>query len=119
MSATVRNLDRIGDALDGSMAAGATSIDGITFRVDNPAAAEKQARTAAMAQARATADQLAAASGVQITGVASVSEASVIPNPVNFAADKAAVPAAGGVSTPIQTGSNEVDVTVSVSYLIN
>ncbi len=36
VSATVRDLDRVGDALDGAMAAGATSVDGITFRVDDP-----------------------------------------------------------------------------------
>ena len=119
VSATVRDLDRVGDALDGAMAAGATSVDGITFRVDNPAAAEAQARTAAMAQAKATADQLAAAAGVRITGVASVSETSATPPPVYFAGDRAAAPSAAQVATPIQAGSNQVDVTVAVTYLIN
>lgn len=118
VSATVHDLDRLGDALDGAMAAGATNIGGITFRVDDPTAAESRARTAAMDQARATADQLAAAAGVHVIGVASVSETQASPSPIYYSGDKAAALSAGGVATPIQTGSNEVDVTVAVTYLI-
>ena len=53
---TVRNLDNVGDAIDNSLAAGATTFDGVSFRVDDPAKAEAQARAAAMAQAKAKAD---------------------------------------------------------------
>jgi uncharacterized protein YggE len=117
VSATVRDLDRISDALDGAMAAGATNVGGITFRVDDPAAAQAQARTQAMAQAKAKAEQLASAAGVRITGVASIDESSTTPSPINYDM-RAAAPSAAGVATPVEVGTNEVDVTVSVSYLI-
>ena len=52
VSVTVRNLDNVGDAIDNSLAAGATTFDGVSFRVDDPAKAEAQARAAAMAQAQ-------------------------------------------------------------------
>jgi uncharacterized protein YggE len=116
VSATVRDLDRISDALDGAMSAGATTVGGITFRVDDPASAQAQARDQAMAQARAKADQLATAAGVRITGVASISESSSAPTPVAY--ERTFAPAAGDVATPVEIGTNEVDVTVSVSYLI-
>ncbi len=49
---TVRNLAKLGDVIDGALKAGATSMDSLNFRLDDPSPAEKQARTLAMAQAR-------------------------------------------------------------------
>jgi hypothetical protein len=118
VSATVRNLDTISDVIDGALAAGATTLDGITFRVDNPAGAEAQARDAAMKDARAKADALARAAGVSINGVASISEQSgSVPVPQPYFAAAGAKDAAA--STPVQVGTNEVDVSVSVVYLID
>lgn len=118
VSATVRDLDRVSDAVDGAMAAGATTVDGVTFRVEDQAAAEAQARTQAMAQAKAKAAQLASAAGVSIVGVASIAEGSAsVPVPMPYAAGAKA--AALDASTPIQVGTNEIEVSVSVSYLID
>ncbi len=117
VQATVRKLDTISDVVDGALTAGATTLDGITFRVDNPAAAEAQARDAAMKDARAKADALARAAGVSINGVSSISEQSgSVPVPVPYLQAGGAKDAA---STPIQVGTNEVDVSVSVVYLID
>jgi uncharacterized protein len=120
VSATVRNLDSLGDAIDGSLAAGATSLDGVTFRVDDETKAEAQARTAAMADAKAKADALASAAGVSITGVASIAETvAPTPYPVMFGAtDSAAGAPLKSVPTPVQAGTSEVSVTVAVTYLI-
>ena len=118
VQATVRKLDTISDVIDGALAAGATTLDGITFRVDDPAAAEAQARDAAMKNARAKADALAKAAGVSITAVSSITEQSgSAPVPVPYAAALAAPDKAA--STPVQVGTNEVDVSVSVVYLID
>lgn len=118
VSATVRKLDSISDVIDGALAAGATTLDGITFRVDDPASAESQARDAAMKDARAKADALAKAAGVSITGVSSISEQSgSVPVPVPYMTGGAATDKAA--STPVQVGTNEVDVSVSVVYLID
>ena len=118
VQATVRKLDTISDVIDGALAAGATTLDGITFRVDDPSAAETQARDAAMKNARARADALAKAAGVSITGVSSISEQSgPVPVPMAYLAAGAALDKAA--STPVQVGTNEVDVSVSVLYLID
>ena len=118
VSATVRKLDTISDVIDGALAAGATTLDGITFRVDDPASPEAQARDAAMKNARAKADALAKAAGVSITGVSSISEQSgSVPVPMAYLAAGAALDKAA--STPVQVGTNEVDVSVSVVYLID
>ena len=118
VQATVRKLDTISDVVDGALAAGATTLDGITFRVDDPSAAEAQARDAAMKDARAKADALAKAAGVSITGVSSISEQSgSVPVPVPYYA--AGAQADKSASTPIAVGTNEVDVSVGVVYLID
>ncbi len=113
--ATVRDLARLADAVDGALGSGGTTLDGITFRVDDPSGPEAQARTQAMKAARAKADALAAAGGVTIVGVASISEQSApAPWPVDY---KGAAPAQD-VATPILPGTSEITVTVSVVYLI-
>jgi len=114
--ATIRNLDQVPAAIDGALGVGATTMDGITFRVSNPAAAEEQARKAAMTQARAKADVLASSAGVTIGGVASIQETSSgTPVPVAYAG---AAPSARDVATPVEPGTNEVTVTVAVVYLM-
>ena len=114
---TVRDLDKLPAVVDDSATAGATTIQGINFRVNDPTTIEGQARHQAMTDARAKADALAAAGGVSIKGVASISETSSSPTPIYYsgaAYDKAAP----SVSTPIQTGTTDITVSVTVSYLI-
>ncbi len=114
--ATVRDLDALGEAIDAVLGAGATSLDGVVFRVDDPEQAEDQARTRAVAEAKAKAEALAGAAGASIVGVSSISESVAQPPYPYFAggaiADKAAA------QTPIQLGTSEVSVTVSVVYRI-
>jgi uncharacterized protein YggE len=116
VAVTIRDLDNVGDAIDGALAAGATSLDGVSFRVADETAAEAQARQAAMTEAKAKAKTLADAAGVSIAGVASISETvAPVPYPIYYGA------AAGGakdVQTPVQPGSSEITVTVAVVYLI-
>jgi uncharacterized protein YggE len=115
VAVTVRNLDKLGDVVDDSLAAGATTVDGVSFRVDDPAAAQDQARKDAMIQAKSKAQTLATAAGVSIKGVASISESTA---PVPYPVYNSFAGAAKDTSTPVQPGSTEIIVTVSVVYLI-
>jgi len=118
VAVTVRDLSKLGDAIDNSLAAGATTLDSVSFRVADQAGAESQARTAAMTEAKATAQTLASAAGVSISGVSSIAEAvAPVPYPVYYGA-MAGAAAGKDVSTPVQPGTNEITVTVTVVYLI-
>jgi uncharacterized protein YggE len=110
---TVRAIGSVASIIDDAVSAGATTIGGITFRLDDPRTVQAQARGLAMADARSKADALTSAAGVSVKGVASISEATLQTNPTYtaMAADKAA-------STPIQTGTTDIVVSVTVSYLI-
>jgi uncharacterized protein YggE len=118
VAATLRDVARLGDAIDGALEAGATSIDRLAFGVSNQAEVEQEARTKAVADARAKADVLAAAAGVSITGVASIAESGgAVPYPAQFAEMKTM--AARDASTPVEAGANEISIGVSVTFLID
>jgi uncharacterized protein YggE len=111
---TVHDINRVAAVVDDAVSAGATTIQGIAFRVENPNNVATQARQIAMQDARAKADALASSAGVGVKGVASITETSSS-TPIYYsgaAMDKAVA------STPIQTGTTDVIVNVTVSYLI-
>jgi len=74
MTAKVRDLDRLGDVLDGVVGAGANEVFGAQMGAADPSAAEHAALESAMASARAKAEVLAAAAGVKLGDVVRVEE---------------------------------------------
>ncbi len=112
---TVRDLARLGDVVDGTLGAGATSLDGLSFRVADPAPAEREARLLAMAEARSRADVLAEAAGLAIDAVTGIVEGVAVPPPgPRMKTDRMLM--AADASTPVEAGSQEIAVTVTVSY---
>lgn len=116
VSVTVRDLDKLSDVLDNSVTAGATSVDSISFDVADRTAAEANARTAAVTDARDKADALAAGLGIRVTGVASVSES--VSTPIWYSPEFNAAAGDKGASTPVLPGTTDVTITVQVVFLI-
>jgi uncharacterized protein YggE len=116
---TVRNLDGIGDLLDAAVAAGANSINGISFDVQDRTAALSDAREAAVSDAAAQAQELAQAAGVDLGAIQSISVmgSSNPPVPV-FQARGAGAVAESAASVPVATGQMVVTVEVNVVYAI-
>ena len=113
VAVTVRDLSRLGDVIDGALGAGATSLDGLAFRVDDPRAAEREARIAAIAEARARADVLASAAGVTIVAAHDIVEAGAIPAWPQAKAGRAML---ASVESPVEAGTSEITVTVTVTF---
>lgn len=113
---TIRDLARLTDIVDGTLRAGATSMDGLSFRVADPGPAEREARLAAMTEARARADVLAEAAGLSILGVADIVEGPATSPPMPRMKAERMMLAAADVATPVEAGSTEVAVTVMVTY---
>jgi len=118
VNVTVRDLDALGGLLDDAVAAGANNIYGISFYVEDTAAAASQARAQAMADAQRKAEELAAAAGLTITRATSISESyAPPPTPVDFGgADMAMEARAASAPVPVQAGTTEVVVDVQVTY---
>jgi uncharacterized protein YggE len=74
VTVNVRDLSKLGKLIDACMAAGATNISDVEFRVDDIRKYRKQAREMAVHNARERANQIADAIGVKIVGVKSVNE---------------------------------------------
>ena len=112
---TVRDLARLGEVIDGTLGAGATSLDQLSFRVADPAPPEREARLLAMAAARARADVLAEAAGLEIVGVSDIVEGGGPPMPMpRMKAERMML--AADSATSVEAGSLEISVDVTVSY---
>jgi uncharacterized protein YggE len=73
VNVTARDLPNLGALLDAAVSAGANNIWGVTFDVENKDAALAEARDAALAEAQTNATELAAAAGVTLGDVVSIS----------------------------------------------
>lgn len=116
---TMRDLTKIGATLDAAIAAGANSVYGISFDVENKDAALAEARVKAVENARSQAEQLAQAAGVTLGDITSISYYNSSPSPVYY--DNKGVGGAGypaAASVPISGGQLTITVDVNVSYEI-
>jgi uncharacterized protein YggE len=113
---TVRDLAKLGATIDGTLGAGATSMDGLSFRVADPAPAEREARVLAMGAARSRAEVLAEAAGLEIVGVSDIVEGAPVRPPMPFPKAERMMMAAADVATPVEAGLLEVEVSVTVTY---
>jgi uncharacterized protein YggE len=108
----VRAIDSLGKVLDEAVAAGANAVRDVQFGLADPAAAEAGARTDAVRQATAKAEQLAAAAGMRLGRMVSLSEGQVGgPEPRPYALQRMA--AAPG---PVEAGQLDVTVTVTARW---
>ena len=120
ISVTFRDLTTAGATLDSVVAAGgnAARVDSLSPFVTDPTIAASKARTQAVEIASAQAKQYADLLGFTLGTVASVSESSStnVPPPIAYA-DAAAAPAEKA-PTPIEPGTTEVSVSVSIAWSI-
>ncbi|MEA2584191.1 MAG: uncharacterized protein QOF33_2276 [Thermomicrobiales bacterium] len=114
VNVTVRDLDKLGSILDTVVGQGANAIYGISFYVDDPSTAASQARTLAVEDAKKKADELAAAAGMKVGRILSISE-TYSPSPMPMPYGRAAAEDAA-MSVPIQAGTTTVQVQVQVTY---
>lgn len=113
----IRNIANVGKVLDAAIAAGANSINSVMFTVDNPAKAQEEARTLAVKDAMAKAQTLATAAGVKVGKIIVISELSGGVQPI-YKTVEYAVPQAAGGAGPVETGQNEIAVTVEMHFEI-
>jgi uncharacterized protein YggE len=121
LTVTLQDVRRVGPVIDAATRAGAESIDGPEFFFGDPSAAGRRAARAALADARARADDAAAAVGYRVTGVQSiVIDSHAAPPPA------VGTPPAGAERrhrrrsgrTPVRPGREPIDATVRVVFTI-
>lgn len=117
LNVTVRKIDDLGVILDQAVSAGANLVSNVSFDVSNPSKPASQARTLAVKDARAKADEYAKASGTVVVGVASIEETAA-PQPAPRSVAMAAPSGAAEKAVPVSAGTTEVDVDITVVFEI-
>jgi uncharacterized protein YggE len=114
VSVRFRDAANAGRILDARAAAGATEINGPNFEVERPAAALDEARTRALADARARAQLYAGTLGMRVKRILAISEGGGIrPMPMGYARAEMAQNAA---ATNIVLGEQTLAVTLTVGF---
>jgi hypothetical protein len=118
VSAVVRDLDKAGDAISAAASAGgdAVRISSISLDLENTGALIADARTRAFADAKIKAEQYARAAGRSVGAVVSIDETVAGPIPQVYDGRMAAQSLS---SVPIQAGSQDVSVSVSVVFALD
>lgn len=113
VTVTVNDLARLGPALDAVVGAGANQVEGISFGLKDPGAAEDQARLKAVQALQAKARLYADATGYKVGRLVNLSEAGgYAPEPPRPLARMAVAAAA-----PTPVGPGELNVRVDVTGL--
>jgi uncharacterized protein YggE len=115
LSVTIHDPARSGAVIAAATAAGADSVNGPSFSLDQQSAAYRDALRSALADARSKADAAASAMGVKILGTTMISESSGGGGPVMYAADAAGKAASS--APPVQIGPVTVSAQVSVTFV--
>lgn len=115
----IRDMEKIGDIIQGATDAGANQVGDLQFTVDNLDEFRKQAREQAIEKAKTKAKELASQLGVKLVRITNFSESGVVPYyPFEKAVPMEAM-GAGEEALQIQTGENKIEVTVTITYEIN
>ena len=115
VSVTIKQLARAGAVIDAAVDAGANQVYGPTLSRGDQSDLYAQALKAAVANARESAQALAAAANVSLGRVTAVIEGGGAPAPMPFAAAKAE----DAGSTPIEGGTQQVSATVTVTFSVS
>ncbi len=117
LTVTLRDLAKAGATMTAAVDAGgnAVRVDGISLSLENTSALVSGARTSAIDDAKAKATQYAEAAGRTLGQVVSITENVTPPTPSYFDG-RAAMTYASQAAVPIQAGSQDVTVVVSVVY---
>lgn len=114
ITATVRDLDNLGDVLDQLVRSGANRLNGVRFGFADPVAMVAEARRGAVADATLSAETYAAAAGVKLGPIRSISDFGGSGGGVRIEMD--AVQARSAV--PIAQGQSSITASVQIVWEI-
>ncbi|MFM9106128.1 MAG: SIMPL domain-containing protein [Chloroflexota bacterium] len=116
---TIREIGGAGKLMAAVVEAGANSIYGVSFFVDDPKPFEAEARKLAVEDARAKAEQLAAASGSTLGRVVSISEdgGGFVPGPI-YAKNAAMAAPEAAMDVPMESGTSAIQISVQMTFEI-
>lgn len=118
----MRDFSKISGIMAGLTTLGINDISNLSFQVDDKDKASAEARDKAFADAKAKAAAMAKSAGIVLGRVVSVSENNAYPvyyNRYDMAESKVMGAGAAVVSPTLEPGSQDIQVTVSMTYELN
>lgn len=115
----VTDMESVGALIDASFAAGANTLNGISFSASDTEEAEAEALKDAVSNAQKKAEILAAASGLKITGIETLSEGGVFNyenNIGNVTAKQLDTAEMANAGTVVQAAKMIVSASVSITF---
>lgn len=117
LTVKVREIEKANQVIDAATVGGANQVGGVSFDIDDKTKVENEARQKAVAEAKKKAEEAAKIAGFRLGRIINYSE--------NFGPGPRPIPmltktemAAGGAPTQIEPGTNEITVSVTLSYEI-
>lgn len=118
----VRDFSKIGELLSGVLGAGANTVSSLQFAVDEPTAAQQEARAEAIEKAKVKAEEIADAAGFRVGRLLSIDEGYSYYYPKTsmdmYGRGGGAVSSESAPAPSIEPGSQEVTVNVTLRYEI-
>lgn len=121
VSVVIRDLDKVGEVLDAAITAGANTIHGVQFSVDEPRELAGEAREKAISDAKAKAQHLAELNDLELGALVRISE--VVGSgggyySSNLSQQDAMLQGMGGGAGPISPGELELSLNLEVIYTL-
>jgi len=117
VTVVINDLTKVGTTADAVVAAGVNQIDGISFGLKDPAAAENQARQLAVRNLQAKAQLYAQSLGVQLSGIRNLTEGGgYAPQPPQPMYAVRAMAMERADSTPVSAGELTVRIDITGVY---
>ncbi len=118
VSVTVEDLAKVSKVVDAGIGAGANNVMSIRFWRKDDIEAKKSALDKAVREAADKSRAIAAAAGVRIKGIRSITESGATPPATALGESNLRAMAAGAAETPVSPGLIEIREVVTVSYSV-
>lgn len=119
LTVTIRDLTKVGKVLDGAVSSGANQINSISMFVDKPEEMKNKAREDAVRQAKEKASAASKIAGFRLGRVVSFNENTFGEPPIYYEAMMGRGGASSVSPSPqIEPGSQEIKISVTLTYLI-
>jgi uncharacterized protein YggE len=115
----IKDLTKVGPAIDAATTAGANKVDSISFGIteETASAMKLEAYKAAIADAKSKSDVITSGLGIKVVGVQSVTESAYYPI-VEYRNYDTSGASSAKATTPVLSGNLSVTVTLNIVYLI-
>lgn len=114
----IRDLNKIGEIIQGATDAGASQVGNLQFTIDNQSELKKEAREVAIKEAREKAKELANQLGVKLVRITGFSETGTVPGYYDYALKEMAI-SSESLIPQIETGENKIEISVNIIFEIN